>query len=210
MTTIRSEREGFRLVVGDVDRGEPEAGVQALDLRSHLEPELRVQIAQRFIEEQDPWLDHQGAGDGHPLLLAARELGGIAPGEALELDERQHAGHPGGNLVARHPAHAQPEGDVLEDGEMRKERVVLEHHAEAATLRHERIDAPLVEPDLARARREQPREEIQRGGLATARWAEKSDELATPHLEGEVVEDVLRPEVLAQAKAQLPDHVRLD
>ena len=93
---------------------------------------------------------------------------------------------------------------------MRKERVVLEDHAEAATLRCERIDTPLVEPDLARARREQPGEEIQRGGLAAARGAEEGDELPAPHLEGEVVEDVLRPEVLAQAEPQPSDHVRLD
>jgi hypothetical protein len=61
---------------------------------------------------------------------------------------------------------------------VREERVVLEHHAEAALLRRQLVDAQLVEPDAARAEGEQPGDAVERRGLAAARGTEERDELA--------------------------------
>ena len=57
---------------------------------------------------------------------------GIAPAVAGELDERQGLGHPPRDLRPVHALHAQAEAHVLGDGAVREERVVLEHHADAA------------------------------------------------------------------------------
>src|SRR3989442_916129 len=151
-------------------------------------------------------LDHQRPRDGHALLLTAGELRGIARLEPLELHERQHAAHALVDLRARHAPHVEAEGHVVEDGEVREERVVLEDHPESAALGRQGIEGLVVEPDLAGARREQAGEEVEGGGLAAARGTEEGDELAAAHLEREVVEDVLRAEVLAQAETQAADH----
>jgi hypothetical protein len=41
-------------------------------------PQLGVEVGQRLVEQQDLRLQHQRAGDGDALLLAAGELGGQA------------------------------------------------------------------------------------------------------------------------------------
>jgi hypothetical protein len=52
------------------------------------------------------------------------------------------------DLVARHLAHQQAEADVARHRHVREQRVVLEHHAEAAPLGRQLVDAALVQPDL--------------------------------------------------------------
>jgi len=85
---------------------------------------------------------------------------------------------------------------------VRKQRVVLEHHAEAALLRRQLVHARAVDPQLALARRDEAGHDVERGGLAAAARAQQRHELAAPHLEGEVVKDRLRSETLGNAKAQ--------
>ena len=56
----------------------PQLLLQPADLRAHLHPDLGVEIGQRLVEQQDVGVQHQRAGQRHPLLLAARELARIA------------------------------------------------------------------------------------------------------------------------------------
>ena len=76
------DREGLLQVVGDVHRGDAERALQLLDLEPHLGAQLRVQVAEGLVEEQHRRPEHEGAREGHPLLLAARELRGAAGGRA--------------------------------------------------------------------------------------------------------------------------------
>ena len=62
-----------------VESAQPDAQVLA---------DARVERAERLVEQQHLRLDRERAGERHPLALAAGELGRIAVGEALELDER--------------------------------------------------------------------------------------------------------------------------
>jgi len=58
------------------EQGGPEfpaaAGKEGQDLVSG----LGVQVSRRFVRQDDSRFLHQGPGDGHPLLLAAGQLGG--------------------------------------------------------------------------------------------------------------------------------------
>ena len=92
------ERHGLGLVMGDEDGGQGEAPLQGAQLDSQPVAQLGVEIGERLVEQQHPGLGHQRAGQGDALLLAAGELARIAPGEALELDQRQGLGHPAANL----------------------------------------------------------------------------------------------------------------
>ena len=74
----------LRLVVGHVDRRVAVFVVQAAHLEAHLLAQIGVEIGQRLVEQQRLRLDDQRARQRDALLLAARQLAGIAVGERLE------------------------------------------------------------------------------------------------------------------------------
>ena len=65
------QREGFGLVVRDVDRRQSERRMESLDLRAHLEAQLRVEVRERLVQQEHTRLDDERACDGDALLLAA-------------------------------------------------------------------------------------------------------------------------------------------
>src|SRR5262249_40996426 len=75
------------LVVRDEDRRHVHLLVQAAQPVAQLGPHAGVEGAERLVEQEDTRLRGERAGESHALPLAARELGGIAVGEARELDE---------------------------------------------------------------------------------------------------------------------------
>ena len=87
------ERERLALVVGHVDRGDPELALQAFQLEAHQLAQLRVEVGERLIEEQQLRLHDERPREREALLLAARELGRLAVGKLVQLHRRQHAQH---------------------------------------------------------------------------------------------------------------------
>ena len=84
------DRQRFFLIVGDVDRRDAELALDGSDLLAQRDADLGVERRQRFVQQQHLRLDGERAGERHALLLAARELEGIAPAELRQLDELQH------------------------------------------------------------------------------------------------------------------------
>ena len=80
----------------------------------------------------------------------------------------------------------QREQDVLQNGQVRVEGIVLEHHAHAAQFGRKGGDVLLPEKDAAGSRGFQPADHVERGGFAAARRPQQPDELAVRHLEAEV------------------------
>ena len=75
MTThVVGVRRGVQ-VVGDHDDGLAELAHAAAQVVEHLRGRLAVEVAGRLVGEHDVRLGDQRAGDRHPLLLAAGELG---------------------------------------------------------------------------------------------------------------------------------------
>ena len=107
--------------------------------------EGRVEVRERFVEQEDARLRRERARQRHPLLLAARQVGHRAPLEAGQVHQRERLGHPAGQLRAVHAPALEPERHVGADVEVREERVVLEHHAEAPRHRRQRRHVPPVE-----------------------------------------------------------------
>ena len=96
----------------------------------HLVDHLGIQGRGRLVEQHDLRLHGQGPRDGHPLLLPAREVGGMMPG----LLGNAHALQEGaGRLLGLRAAHAPHlhgrEHDVLQDRHVGKQVEGLEHHA---------------------------------------------------------------------------------
>ena len=85
------ERQRLGLVVRDVDGGDADLALQPLELAAHLVAQLRVEIGQRLVEQQQPRLVHDGARERHALLLAAGEPRRGPLLEAVEIDDGERA-----------------------------------------------------------------------------------------------------------------------
>ncbi len=82
---------------------------------AHPDAQERVERRERLVEQQDLRVGDQRAGQRHALLLAARELGRQALGEALHVDELEHAACAWrAPLALATPLILQAEGDVVE------------------------------------------------------------------------------------------------
>ena len=84
-------RHRLGLVVGDVDHGDPDLAMNALELDLHLLAQVLVERAQRLVEQEHVGVEHEAARQRHPLLLAAGQLARIAVGEPAQADQVEHA-----------------------------------------------------------------------------------------------------------------------
>ena len=66
------ERHRLLLGVSDVDEADPELALQPSKLSAHANPQERVQGRERLVEQQDPGIGDEGAGERDALLLSAR------------------------------------------------------------------------------------------------------------------------------------------
>ena len=64
-------RQGLSLVVGHQDAGHAQALLQAPDLSAGLQPDLRVQVGERLVQQQHLRFLDQRTRQRRPLLLAA-------------------------------------------------------------------------------------------------------------------------------------------
>ncbi len=71
----------FFLIVGHVDERDAKLLVEVLDLQLHLAGQLLVEGTEGFIHEEHGVAEHEDPGQGHTLLLAARQLPGISAPE---------------------------------------------------------------------------------------------------------------------------------
>ncbi|MPM01949.1 hypothetical protein SDC9_48189 [bioreactor metagenome] len=129
--------------MGDVDEGRVGFPVQALELRAHLHAQLCIEIGQRFIHEQYLRPGCQRPGDGNALLLASAELGGIAAGKFADLEHGKQLFHPCLDCFLGPFQILQSECDVLVNGHVRPQRIVLEQKSHVAFVRWD-IDAVLT------------------------------------------------------------------
>ena len=189
-------RQRLVLVVGNEDRGRLDVLQQAAQLDLHLLAQLAIERRQRLVEQQHVGLDRDRARQRHALLLAARQCGDASATEMTELDQRQRPLHCAIDLRLRRAAHLQAEGDVARDGEMRKQRVALEHDADIAPVRRHMSDVAPGKRDRASVRRREAGDGAQQGGLAAAGWAEQGDQLAAPDREIDAIEHGGRAEAL--------------
>ena len=98
----------FGLIVGHVDGRDPDPLLQRPDEETHLLAELRVEVGQGLVQQEDARLDDHGPGEGDALLLAAGELAGLALPEVAELHRLQDPGDAFGGLVLRDAPHLEP------------------------------------------------------------------------------------------------------
>ena len=169
----------------------------------------RVEVAGRLVGDDQSRLVNERAGDRDALLLATGELTGVLLELAGEAHGLQRLGAPAADLPAGLAQHSQREGDVLVDGQPRKELEVLEDEADLAPV--VRQVPPLhpaqllaVDEDLAAGWLLLPDQEPDEARLAGTRRADQEEEVTFRHREGDV------PEGLGAVRVPLPDVLEAD
>ena len=114
----------------------PICRIKVGELPAHGVAQARIEIGQRLVEQEEARPPHDGARQRHPLLLPAREPRRRPPRHRLHPDQREHIHHPLLDFRARDAGAGDREriGDVVEDVEMRPDRVGLEHHSDRALV----------------------------------------------------------------------------
>ena len=168
------------------------------DLGLHAHAQVRVQRAQRLVQQQDAGLRDQRAGERHPLPLAARELRDVAVRVIGDPHLLQPLEHPGAAFLRRHAAHLEAELDVPAHAEVGEECEALPHHGRVALPGLALVDPLAAEPHLALARLLEAGDHAQRRGLAAARRPHERDELALGDLQLDAAHRLHLAEALGQ------------
>ena len=176
------------LVVGHHDRRDAEPPLQRLDLRAQGDTHARVERRQRLVEQQQRRRRGHRACQRHALLLAARELGGIAIAVTGEADERQQLVHPRRDALARDVAAREAIADVAGDAEVGEQRIGLEHDAVVALARGQPGHVAPGHPHGPEVLPLETRDDPQQRRLAAAARPEEADELAVADLERHALE----------------------
>src|SRR3954452_13447749 len=100
--------------------------LERLDEELHLLAKLEVECAQRLVEKEHARAVDQRARERHPLLLASGKLSRLSPFHTGELYELEHASDLLAHVLTLHASPPEAESDVLEDRQVREERVALE------------------------------------------------------------------------------------
>ena len=187
------------LVVRDVDGGDLQALLQVADLAAHVDPQPGIEVGQRLVEQQHFRADDQGARNGDALQLAAGELVRPALAVALQPHEGERARDALGDLLGRDLARLEAVGDVAGHGEVGEDGVVLEHHADVAPVRRQRVDALLTDADLAGIELGEAGDHAQQRGLAAAGGTQQGEELAVLDSERDIANGCDRSEGPADA-----------
>ena len=184
------EFECLLLVVRDEHARHADLVVEAAEPLPQLDPHLRVERTERFVEQQHLRSNGERPGEGDALPLAARQLRGLAATEALESHKPEQFLDSGGDLGTRHLPHPQPERDVLEHAHVPEEGVVLEHEAHAPLPGVRLGDVLAVLLDEPRVGGFEARDDAQERRLAGSRWPEQCDEAAVIHVERHAIESL--------------------
>ena len=183
-----AERHGLDLVVRHVHGGDAEPVVQLVERGPHGDAQLGVQVAQWLVHQEGLRLADDGPAHRDPLPLPAGQRARLA----LEIRlQAQHLGRlidPPLDLVLRRLAQLQAERQVLLDGHVRVQGVVLEHHGDVPVLGRQVVDHPVADRDGAAGDLLQTGDGPQRGRLAASGRADEHHELAVFDVQAEVVD----------------------
>ena len=115
---------------------EQRRGAGVLQDRAHLVgqafAQVDVEVGEGLVQQQQLRRRRQRARQRDALLLPARQLVRRTLRGMAQPDQIEHLLHPRGTFGSRQLMHA--EGDVVGHAQVREQRVVLEHHADAARL----------------------------------------------------------------------------
>ncbi len=185
--------EGLLLVVGDENRRDAEVVVSVAKPTAEFETDFCVQSSKWFVEKKIFRIDGENACEGDALPLPAGKLRRKAFGDPVELDEIEQEIDFFADLLFRRAFRtrfrAEAEGDVLEDGKMAEEGVMLEDETDAAGGRRDVPCGHAVADDVSAVGCFESGDDAKERRFAAAGRAEQGDEFAVIDVERDAVED---------------------
>jgi hypothetical protein len=160
---------------------------------------ISVEGGERLIEKKKLRAIDERACKRDALLLAAAETSGPRSGVILHFDHAESGVDTRGNFCGEGIGDAKAITDVVRDGEMREERVMLEDGVDAALVGRKRVEASAAHPDFAGGRLFETGDEAEKRGLSGTAFAKKGEELAGRNLQGNILENLARTKLLADA-----------
>src|SRR3984893_7740321 len=182
------ERRGLLPFVGDMHGVDAERLLQRFDLVAHLLTNPRVEIGQRFVEQQYLRIDGKSAAERNALPLTAGECRYLALAEPLQPQHREQLGHSPGDLGAADAPQFQAVADVLRHRHVRPQSIGLEHHRDVALVGRQPGNIVLADRYRAACHSDKTAYGAKQGGLAAARRTQKRYELAACSPERDMVE----------------------
>ena len=170
--------ERLFLVVGDVDKGDAGALLNALQLDLHVLAQLEVERAERLVEQQHTRLAHQRTRDGDTLLLTAGKTGHIAVFKAAQTNQLEHFCGFALDVCAVQLFDVQTECNILRNIQVREQRIALEHGVDLTLVGRNIVQALAVEEYIAGIRLLKAADDAQCGRFAAAGRTEQGHELA--------------------------------
>ena len=184
--------DGLVQIVGDEEGRLVQLLGELEELVLQLTADQGIEGAEGLVHQEHIGIRGECAGEPHPLLHAAGQLGGKAVLVAVELDHGEHAL---GDLPAaelRLAADLQRIGHVVPYRAVREEGHVLEDHADLprpdiTQFGLRKTEHVLAEQgDGARGRLDQPVDVAHQGRLAAPRQAHDAEDFAAPDIKGDI------------------------
>ena len=164
--------------MGDENRRQALLFLKSLDLSSQLNLVVTVEVAERFVEEDEFRVPDEGPAKSHPLLSTTAETPDVILPDVRHAEEPQRVINLRFNLGPRSVSNLERKGDVLGDGQVGIQRIILEDHGDVALARSEAAYRMLIKIDLSLRRLLDACDHFQRRALATPRGTEKGHQLA--------------------------------
>ncbi|MNH13550.1 hypothetical protein D3C79_731260 [compost metagenome] len=190
-TDMIADGKGFLLIMGDQNGAGATALENVTDFMTEAPTQLHVEVGEGLVEQQQLRFGRQRAGQGHTLLLATGELVRVTFAKPAKFDQFEHLCH---DLLLLWML-TDPESNVLGNGQVREQRIILEHHADPALLWCQREagfgDDLARQLDLTLMHRLKAGNGAQGGGLAAPRRAQQATDVASVEVQVEVLDDAL-------------------
>ena len=165
----------------DQENGRAGAPPQAQHLVAHQQPCLRIERAERLVEQDKARLQHERAGDADTLPHAAGKLRGIGAGEVRQSHEGQRVIDAAADFRVDDAVTTQAERGVVPHRQPRKASILLEDDADA--VRHLARDWTALERHRAGGGLLQAGQHLQQSGLAAAGRTDDGEKLAALQVE---------------------------
>jgi hypothetical protein len=155
--------------------------MEFLEFHAHTCAQLRIQIAQRFVQKKNAGSAHQGPAHGNPLSLT--------PGEffRLPLQQRRNAQESGRfsdsrfDAVFPDAAHAKGETQIFGHGHVRVEGIALKDHGHITVPGRFSVDGAAVYAHRSFILRHESRNDLEQCAFSTSRRPQKDAEFAAFH-----------------------------
>src|SRR5690606_32933808 len=163
--------------------------------------EGRVEVAGGFVGHQQRRLGNDRPGDAHALLLAGRQLGRQRLLAVPQAHAFEHRAHALADVSTAGAAQDQRQGDVLADGAVGQQSVVLVDHADLAPVQGDLAATHALQ--VALAQQHGPAagtlgqvDQLQQGALAGTRVPGDEQHLALVHAKADVDQGLVPAGVL--------------